>query len=134
SSNRLGTCSRQSSTVIRAIASIFQRTTGQVNRGFARTDERLPRGSTSLRRYDFVLGYLPDPARTALFAWNNEPERTFHRSERVTLAAVGEQNDPVGKPGVEFGQREDRCVTIMRFDQDVQPHFGSAQFAPQWRA
>ena len=90
--------------------------------------------TASLRRHDFNIGYLSDPTCSPLFTRHNDPQWTFHRSKRVPLAAVREQNHPVGKPGVEFGEREDRGVTIAGFHQDIHSHFRAAQFVPQGRA
>src|SRR5580700_9297575 len=48
-----------------------------------------------------------------------EPKRTFHRSKRMSLAAVCEQNHAVGKPDV----GEDRRVTIARFHRNIRVSF-----------
>src|SRR5262249_9893404 len=71
--------------------------------------QRQPR-SARLPRLFSTSGCLPnaqrsklaDPARLTLFPRHDYPERSFLRTKRFAILAIGDKNQPIGKAVIEF--------------------------------
>jgi hypothetical protein len=59
--------------------------------------------------------------------WRNQAKRTKLRAERRAVHSVRYQNLRIEKSRIEFRQREDHAVTILRFRYNVAGHKLAAQ-------
>ena len=60
------------------------------------------------------------PARMFLLAGHDHLERALAIGERLAIAAVGQEDRPVGVAGIELGQREDHAVAVGGLDDEVE--------------
>ena len=81
--------------------------------------------------HNLETGNPANPARVALIARNNQPQRTFATVERLAVATIGQQNGAVVESGVEFRQREENAVAVRRAGDYAQGHVWAFQLFAQ---